>query len=277
MTTFLRNPRLLTSLVCALFLSGALNAEVSSTEPREKQREEHVAVGSRPMDPEKIKRIEEQALQSAYSSDDETQTPPTSELQTAVKKTKYKVESEPEFRLASARVMASPLFSLVNFPISCHWLTSRSPDFRHVQIEDGSTWEITASDYSTINSWRTDDPLFITPNNSWFGFSSYRYYISNRVTNTYVKANLVDGPVAFGPYSNWVTGIDFVQKQVFLQNQTVWTIDPQDMYILADRRNNTEWAPNDHIIVILHDNRYSPYDHILINVNMNNQVRARAY
>jgi hypothetical protein len=275
MMKFVRNPRLLTSLTCALLCSGALFAEVPNEEPQEKPREEHVSVGSRPMDPEKIKMIEAQALKRAYESD-ETQTPPTSEFQLDLKKTKYQVSGQPEFQLASAKVTNS-LFSLVNFPLSCHWLTSRSPDFRHVQIEDGSTWEIAAGDYSIINSWRTDDPLFITPNNSWFGFVSHRYYISNRVNNTYVKANLVDGPLAFGPYSNWVTGIDPVQGHIFLQNQSVWCVDPQDLYILSDRRNNTEWAPNDHVIVVLHDNRYSPYDHILINVNMNNQVRVKAY
>ncbi len=126
MMKFVRNPRFLPSLTCALLLcNAALFAEIPNDQPQEKPQEEHVSVGSRPMDPEKIKMIEAQALKRAYESD-ETQTPPTSEFQLALKNAKYQIEGEPEFRLASAKVSNS-LFSLVNFPISCHWLSYLAP------------------------------------------------------------------------------------------------------------------------------------------------------
>ena len=170
-------------------------------------------------------------------------------------------------------VLISPVFA--GFPLSCHWIESRSANNDLITIEDGSTWQVAAGDRYVVNSWRTDDPIFITPITSWF--ISQHYYISNRVNNTYIKADLVDRPIAYGPHSHWVTGIDIVQGHVYLENQSVWCIDPHDAYILSDRRNNNDWALNDHVIILLHDDRYSSYDHVLINVNMSNQVHAKRY
>jgi hypothetical protein len=269
----LRTPRFLSSLSCALIVSGALLAEVQNEEPQEKPKQEHIVVGSIPTDPEKIALIEEQKLQRAYEIEDPA-APPNAPFQFYVNKNNYQDDGKPAFRLAPANE-TTPELTLAAFPVSCHWLTWKSNDSRYLKIEDGSTWELAPGDLSTINSWRYDDPLFITPISSWF--ITQKYYITNRVNNTYVKANLVDGPISRGPYTHWITGVDPVQGHIFLENQSVWCVDPNDLYILNDRRNNSEWQASETIIVILHDNRYSAYDHILINVDRDKMIHARPY
>ncbi len=180
MMTYLRNPRFLTSLTCALLFSGALVAEIASVEPQDKPQEEHVTVGSRPMDPEKIAKIEAQQLQRAYEIED-PKALPTSELQSSLKRGNYQDDGKPAFYLASAKVNQTQ-FLLASIPVSCHWLSWRSSDSRHLKLEDGSTWEVASGDYNVINAWRNDDPLFITPITSWF--VSQHYYITNRTNNS---------------------------------------------------------------------------------------------
>lgn len=268
MKSYLRSTHIFSMLACAILLNSALTAEITTEQPIE----EHVVVGSRPLDPEHIAKMEAQQLQRAYEVEDPQSPPSASELQSSLNRALYQDDGKSAFRLATAQ-MQTP-FTLVGFPISCHWLTWKSGDARHVKIEDGSTWEIASGDLAIVNRWRDDDAIFITPITSWF--VSQQYYMMNRTNNTYVKANLVDGPVAFGPYSHWVTHVDSVEGNVYLENNSVWCVDPNDLYILSGR-NNSQWALNDHIIVILHDNKYSAYDHLLINVNLNCKVHARPY
>ena len=271
MMRFFRNPHVLMALASSL-LFNCVTEQLFAVEPEETNQEQHIKVGSRPMDQEKCNKIEEQKLERAYESDSFSL--PSSALQNLITRGSFTVNTQPTFHLAPS-TYTNPHCLLANFPLSCHWLTAKNSDSRCIKIEDGSSWEIAPSDYHVVTSWRSNDPLFITPITSWF--ISQHYYIINRTNNSYVKANLVDGPTAFGPFSNWVNGIDLVQGLIFLQNQSVWSVDPNDLYILTDRKNNNEWAPNDHIIIILHDNKYSSYDHILINVNMNNQVHVKPY
>jgi hypothetical protein len=182
------------------------------------------------------------------------------------------------FTLASA---SDAQFTTASFPLSCHWMMSKSSDLRRLQLEDGSVWEIANRDASTLDSWRNDDPLFISPASSWF--YSQNYYITNRTDDSYVRANLVEGPTTYGPYSHWITGVDIdlekslVDRQVdafiYLENQTVWYVDPADASILNDRKSGSEWGPNDPVIIILSKN--SKFDHILINATTGTQIHVK--
>jgi hypothetical protein len=137
-------------------------------------------------------------------------------------------------------------------------------------MEDGSHWEVSAFDSYVLTHWRREDSLVITPNYNWL--CSYDYYITNKSNNnTFVKANLYIGPLAFGPFSHWIVDIDYFGGHVYLENQMVWCVDPQDTPILKS------WAINDHIIFGLYDSWFSSYDHILINVNMDDHVRVKQY
>lgn len=171
--------------------------------------------------------------------------------------------------------------TISGFPLSCHWMMSKSSDLLRLQLEDESVWEISSRDRSTLDSWRSDDPLFISPSNSWF--FSENYYITNRTNDSYVRANLVEGPKPYRPYSHWITGIDVPTEQpltnqpadtlIYLENQTVWHVDPQDVHILTERKNSSQWGTNDPVIIILSKN--SKFDHILINFLAGTQIHVR--
>jgi len=89
--------------------------------------------------------------------------------------------------------------------------------------------------------------------------------------NSYVKSNPYIGSLSFGPHSHWIVDIDYLSGHIYLENQTGWCVNSQDNDVLK------EWSANDHVIFGLHDSWSSPYDYILINVNMDNHVRAKQY
>ncbi|MCX6989461.1 MAG: hypothetical protein NTX49_00090, partial [Chlamydiae bacterium] len=77
--------------------------------------------------------------------------------------------------------------------------------------------------------------------------------------------------IAFGSYTHWIIGMDYTSGHVYLENGSTWTISTNDLFIFND------WAINDTIILGSNDSWFSSYDSLLINVNMNNYVRARKY
>ena len=256
---------LLPALATLLFFNGCLIADEVAQENPEASIEEHVPVRSREMDPEKREQIQRSRT---TQSDEEADLP--------VKNASHRVNSSKSEFMFAPRQMTDLKFTLAaanygqySFPINCHWLTSVADTGRSFELEDGSHWEVSPTDSYILRNWRREDSLVITPNSSWL--SAYDYYVTNKSNNSYVKANLFVGPLAFGPYSHWIVDIDYFGGHVYLENQMVWCISPQDSSVLKD------WAVNDHIIFGLYDSWFSPYDHILINVNMDNFVHVKQY
>jgi hypothetical protein len=260
---------ILPSLAALLFLSNSLRAEEAVEEniSTEASIEGHVPVRSRSMDPDKREQMRE--IRAKQSSDE--QSGDRTDAVKAIRRASNRMNgTQNEFKLASARV-DRPQFiqAAYAFPINCHWLTSIADSSRSLELEDGSHWEVSPSDAFTLRYWRREDSLVITPNYSWL--SSYDYYITNKSTNSYVKANLIVGPLQNGPYSHWIVDIDYYGGHVYLENQMIWCVNVQDNYLLKD------WAVNDHVIFGLYDSWFSPFDHILINVNMDNHLRVKQY
>ncbi len=259
---------ILPSLASLLLLNAHLLGEETITENEETVIEGHVSVRSRETDPSKRDLMRD--LRARQREEEETEN--NAPAQQMLRRASFKLaNSSQQFMLAPRETIARPQFSLTSYayPINCHWLTSISDTNRSIEMEDGSHWEVSAFDSYVLRNWRREDSLVITPNYSWL--SSHDYYITNKSNNTYVKANLYVGPIAFGPYSHWIVDIDYFGGHIYLENQMVWCINPQDNYILKD------WAVNDHIIFGIYDSWLSSYDHILINVNMDDHVRAKQY
>lgn len=160
--------------------------------------------------------------------------------------------------------------AVFGFPVSIHMLVDIADNGRSIEIEDGSHWEVSSSDSYILNSWRHSDQLVITPNYSWFG--AYEYYIVNKSDrDSSVRANLWVGPLQYGARSHWIVDIDPIGGHVRLENDMIWCIDPKDAFVFRS------WAINDHVIMGTYDSWFSPYTHILINVNMDEHVKARQY
>jgi hypothetical protein len=260
---------ILPSLASILLFNTHLLGDETTVKNEQPDTQEHVAVQSREIDPSKREHIRE--LRAKEREEAEQQAQNTQAGQTLRRVQLKLAETESQFMLAPRENMARPQFSLTSFalPIDYHLLMSASDNLRSLEMEDGSHWEVSAFDSFILRNWGREDTLVVTPNYNWFG--SYNYYITNKSRNTYVKANLVVGPLAFGPFSHWVVEIDNFNGHIFLENQMVWCVNPQDSYALKD------WAVNDHVIIGLCDTWFSSFDHILINVNVNDHVRAKQY
>jgi hypothetical protein len=260
---------ILPSLASLLLFNAHLLGEETTAAKEEAVSEEHVSVRSRELDPSKRELM--QGLRTKQREEEEAESKPSHEQQTIRRASNKLANSSSQFMLAPRETTTRPQFSFTaySFPINCHWLVSIADTSRSLELEDGSHWEVSSSDAYILRNWRREDSLIITPNYSWL--CSYDYYITNKTNNTYVKANLYVGPLAFGPHSHWIVDIDYFGGHVYLENQMVWCINPQDNYVLKD------WAVNDHVIFGLYDSWFSSYDHILINVNMDDHLRVKQY
>ncbi len=270
MKTFTQN-LLFLSLTSLQLFSTPLSADTAE----EVVTDEHVAVGSRPMDPEmremtKYRRILEKEEEVARNQE---------RAQAVLQRVANHASSQP-FKFAPRALPTPPLFSppVVDQPplapptpsanrtfSTCHWVNAIADNNNKIELEDSSEWEINYDDKYILNTWQRNDSIVITPVYSWF--SSYEYYIENKTNNSYVMANLDVGPKMYGDFSHWI--IEVREGVVCLEDYSIWHIDSRDWYVLK------EWANNDHIIVGLYDSWFYPADHILINANMNSYVRAR--
>ena len=259
-------------LAALLLFNGCLTAEESTETHPEISIEGHVPVRSRDMDPVKRELMDRLRAKEAEEAEKRAQ----AGEQQGVQRASNAVNGSGSQFLFAPSLMSKPKISLASsygyaFPINCHSLISISDSFRSVEIEDGSFWDISPMDCYVLRNWRRGDSLCITPNSSWL--CPYDYYITNKSdSNSYVRANLSPiGPKEYGPFSHWVVDIDYFGGHVYLENKMIWCVDPQDMYILR------EWQISDHIIFGKHDSWFSPYDHILINVNMDNFIHVKQY
>ncbi len=157
----------------------------------------------------------------------------------------------------------------VYVPNNIHTLVAVSALGDTVEIEDGSVWKVSTYDGSRAQGWRSTDPLMITQNNRWF--SSYAYRIVNQNTNTSIEANLFLGPIKHGQYSRYISDMDTTRGLIKLTDTTHWEISSGDLAIFRD------WAVNDSIIIGYNSGWDSSSEGLLINVTMNNYVRARQF
>lgn len=253
------------SIATVCFLSSSFATEEPVSDPIQKPSEERIQVRSKEINQTKLETSKRRRARENGIEIPEVQ------------ESSYPFQKAKNILASNAQWMLSPLnealpecrLAYAYLPVDSHWYTNVATNWGSFEIEDGSRWEISPSDQHILYNWRRDDILVITPNSSWF--SPYDYYVTNATNNTYVKANLLEGPIAFGPYSHWVVDIDYVGGHIFLDNQMVWCIDPKDGYLLS------EWSINDHVIFGANDSLFSKYNFILINVNMEEHLRAKQY
>lgn len=161
----------------------------------------------------------------------------------------------------------------VYYPSSIHWLSSISAFGDSVELEDGSVWKVSYYDQYKANHWRSRDPLIVTQNHRWF--SKYAYRIINKTTGASIETNLHFGPIKNGELSLYITSIDPIQQNIQLTNGreeiSHWEICSKDGEEFA------RWEPYHSVIVGYNSGWDSHYECILINVTVNNFVRAKQF
>lgn len=252
--------RLMSLLALSLQLSTSLLLASTDNEIAETIVEEHIKVGSRRLDTQKQEPIRERRTKE---HEDEC-------IQQLTKTADFRSESTHSlFRLAPAYAEPSSFTTVgYNLPVTSHSLATIADDDHSLELEDGSHWDV--ADVSILRAWQPGDRIVITPDYSWF--SGYDYYLTNKTTNTYVKANLEIRPFTFGASSSWIVDIDHVGGgHIYLQNGLIWCVSPKDQHLIK------HWAVNDPVILGLEDSIWPYYDHILINVNMDEYIRVKQY
>jgi hypothetical protein len=261
---------ILPSLATLLLFNTHLLADETTVKHESDTTQDHVAVQSREANPAIREKLRELRAKEREEEENRAQ---SAQAEQTLRRVSHKLANAgaPEFMLAPREKMGRSQFSFTSMvlPSNCHWLASVSDSIRSLEIEDGSHWEVSAFDSFILRNWRRENTLVITPNYNWFG--NYEYFITNKSNNTFVKANLAIGPLTFGDFSHWVVEVDNLNGHVILENQMIWCVNPQDGYALRD------WAVNDHVIIGLCDSWFSAFDHILINVNVNDHIRVKQF
>lgn len=145
-------------------------------------------------------------------------------------------------------------------------------DQYNLQLEDGSEWRIHNFDGNKALNWRANDPLTITQNTRWF--TKYNYVIINKSNGTKVEAKLFRGPIVNGEFSRVIISLDKDHKEIMLNDGTHWEVSYLDSSVFND------WQLGDYIIIGTNSNTSifdSEKDGLLINVNMDNYVRAKQF
>lgn len=178
------------------------------------------------------------------------------------------ISNEPEQSSDETRESNSQfLFCSRVSPLFTHSLSSISSFRDLIEIEDGSVWKVGYSDQKKLIHWRPNHLLIITQNSRWF--SSYRYKIVNLSLSESVEADLSLGPLEHGIYTCFITAIDYKAKQILLSNNTRWQATSSDASIFR------QWKMHDAVIIGQNTGKQDSYSGLLINVNMNNYLRAK--
>lgn len=162
----------------------------------------------------------------------------------------------------------------VYYSNSAHHLTRIvvDNDQYNLVLEDGSEWRINTIDGKKALNWRDNDPLTLTQNTRWF--TKFNYQIINKANGTKIEAKLFKGPKDNSEFARYITSIDKTHREITLTDGTHWEISYLDGLIFKD------WAAGDYIIIGTNSNTSifdADKDGLLINVNLDNYVRAKQF
>lgn len=168
-------------------------------------------------------------------------------------------------------------FSLFGYsnPLYQHYFIGLEPPSAKIQaapdiiyLEDGSGWKLqTSRDIHEINTWAQKDPIKITPNVGWFT-KGYGYIITNTVSSSYVYADLYKCSEPGRPTTRYIDSIDCYYGIIKLDNGQIFILSSNDYATFQ------KWQAGDYIIVASYESYFSSYVYYLINVNMNQGIRA---
>jgi hypothetical protein len=209
----------------------------------------HAQIAARPISEEAQENMAEQEIQSSENS---------------IKNHRYK--KSPSQTLTPKK----EFWFSHNASIPQHWIQAINLTENIIVTEDGSHWKTPNSLISYF--WRVQDYVTIQPNShSKYAYRQYMYQLKNKYSGLLARAELIVGPELSNPHTLWIIGFHPSSQKVHLSNHTSWIVSQADAAIFRD------WQANDTIIIGTNNSWFSSYDAILINVEMNNFVRATTY
>jgi hypothetical protein len=248
------NKRYLSWCVSFLALTALLTADDATIDPS------HGIVDSRPLSAEEKALIEQARALEEFEQEGATI------LQENIYRNSKKADQ-------NAKILLTNGFFI---PLNHHWI-DQFPSTNVIKLEDGSEWTVGQKEAYAIRFWKQGDPVVITRNHSWFPQGNYCLTNKNR-NDAYAQVTLSLGPTLSGLYTHWVIGMDFSLGQVHLTNgkgeRTTWHISHNDAALFK------KWQINDNVIIGINDGwgaSFSAFDHILINVPVNHNVRAKQF
>lgn len=180
-----------------------------------------------------------------------------------------KSTQEGELQDAQASYYTRIYPDVVYFPPAMHSLYAISAYGDTFNLEDGSVWKVSSYDSPVVLRWASQDPILITQNSRWF--TKYKYKVVNQATGYSVEANLMLGPIKEGSRTLYINAIDLFRKELILSDQTRWRISSYDTNKFRD------WKINDPVILGYNSGWDSDYKGLLINVAMDEYIRAEQY
>ena len=257
-----------TNLAILGFASDATTFEITNQDITLSSRQDKVVVDSRPLTKEAKKKMKQKRLQELQESEEM--------LDQEERQISALVIPIRSHHLAAITANQLNTTSASYSPYLYHWIDS-FPQANILRLEDGSEWIFeAASDGAVARSWVSGDTLVISPSYSWFWGSNYKYVITNKDVGSSIYVNPFIGPIEHGTQSTWVSVVDHPTGRLYLTNgqgeKTVWEVMGSDLDLV------NEWKANDHVIFGENSSWlwwFSSYNHIIFNVNMNHNVRAR--
>jgi len=128
-----------------------------------------------------------------------------------------------------------------------------------ITTHDETVWVVAPGSVRTAMRWVEQDPITITPNNSWF--SSYEYRLVNQITKKSVEAEL-----SLGPKVKSSIFIDYIDPRIGfirLTDGTQWWSDPSSRLY--------SWQTGQ-AVLIGENSAWFGRKNILININENNHI-----
>lgn len=150
-------------------------------------------------------------------------------------------------------------------PLADHWIVEYGPPHEIITLEDGSTWIVKPADQEKLCRWDYSDPVTIVQNRC--PISNYQYLILNQMLQEMVAVCFSLESIYEKEPPHWINVIDKTYSYLILEDNSRWNINSYDRQILSN------WRVDD-IIIIGTNSSWSSEEYILINVTLDEYVRA---
>lgn len=137
----------------------------------------------------------------------------------------------------------------------------------YVTLDDGIKYKVNSKDADKVLNWLLSDRIIILPPSI---FSSYDYILLNTSTGAKVEVKQLEPLPGQMLNAYTILGVDYAQGRIALQDGSIWNV------YWFDGPGLKRWFVGDMTTIGVNDGYFTKknYANILINVNINEYVRA---